>query len=80
MKSEHRKDIGFHRGISAEDVGGEEALGRLIALATLLGKSTEQVAFEAATREFASRTDLKLHDAAICIRKLDAIHQPVVEG
>ncbi len=67
MSSEDR----FHGRLSAMELGSDEAYGRLITAASLLGKSPEQVAFEAACREFAGRAGLTMEDAARCLRELD---------
>lgn len=74
MTSEDRNHARFDGRLSAIDLGGDEAYGRLVTAAALLGKSPEDVAFEAACNELAERAEMSKQDAAIALRALDRAH------
>ncbi|WP_102303728.1 hypothetical protein [Dyella sp. AD56] len=74
MKAEVRVQDRFNGRLSALELGGDEAYGRLISAASLLGKPPEELAFEAACKELAARSGMTTSDAAIALRELDRAH------
>jgi len=72
MNSKSPRKAIFQSPISASDVGGDQAFGRLVAAATMAGKTVQQFAEDAAIHEVSADLGVSEEDAERLLRVLES--------